>query len=633
MRSALLILASFLLYKSAFSQTPFYQDIFRGGVSITTVGNSYTGEEEFLNFIVENPMNYQIKKAFLFISQDGGNFSFNFNFNNSTYYLNESTKIESGFLSFGSGASSFENSSIHCLDISSKIYSTQNSYVLHVPDYNPNSTHSLFSSFTLAVFYQSNSLDLLSTSIFINNKNVDTLVEFEINGTNPINNAFPVSFSTVSTYICDAINDGSYVFVNNNPIGLIGGTDANTNNICSGVYGCFGHYNNTSFGLDDDTSDSLMTGTDALADIKSYVNFGDTNFKVSYLFQPINTVNFDPLTNPVRYMFLAHSTKCDTLHSYLTTADTAICAGEVLNLAVGGDSTYTYAWRYRGNVISTDSLLTIAPQQNRLYSILVSDTNGCSKTEIINIKVNPKPNFRLTTTNALCPNNNGVVVVDSTQGIAPPYRFRKDGGTWQTSPVYANLSQGSYAISIKDTNGCVATKTVTINEVNNTVANFSYSNPLPFVPATIDFTNQSQNASDYQWFVNGVLVTNETNLAHFFESAGDYQLQLVASKTNQQCTDTITKTINLEQEKHLFLSSVWKTDENLVLYSYGYQQLTFTLVNGLGQNILNQQYNLTNGNTILVGQKPLARGVYYYKINATDLDGNKTEVGGKLIRM
>lgn len=110
-------------------------------------------------------------------------------------------------------------------------------------------------------------------------------------------------------------------------------------------------------------------------------------------------------------------------------------------------------------------------------------------------------------------------------------------------------------------------------------------------------------------------------------------MSLVAAKQNEQCTDTLSKTINLEREKHLFLSSVWKTEENLVLYSYGYQQLTFTLVNGLGQNILSQQYNLTNGNTILVGQKSLARGVYYYKINATDLEGNQTKVGGKLVRM
>jgi hypothetical protein len=34
-----------------------------------------------------------------------------------------------------------------------------------------------------------------------------------------------------------------------------------------------------------------------------------------------------------------------------------------------------------------------------------------------------------------------------------------------------------------------------------------------------------------------------------------------------------------------------------------------------------------------LSEKSLARGVYYYKINATDLEVNQTEVGGKLIRM
>ncbi len=278
-------------------------------------------------------------------------------------------------------------------------------------------------------------------------------------------------------------------------------------------------------------------------------------------------------------------------------------------------------------------MLSISPEENRLYSIMVSDTNGCSKTEIINIKVNPNPKLFVSQQDANCPNNNGAIVIDSVLGIASPYRYSKDGGVWQTAPVYGGLSEGEYSISVIDTNSCVSTQEIIVNEVNNTVANFSYSSPLPFAPTSLTFTNQSQNASEYQWFVNGALTNITPNLTEQFELAGDYQLTLVASKANELCSDTLTKIINLEQEKHLFLSSLWKTGDNLILYSYGYEQLTFTLVNGLGQQVLQKEQPITNGNNIVVGQKSLARGVYFYEVKAKDEFGNTTVLSGKLVRM
>jgi hypothetical protein len=631
MKNTLTILL-LLVVQITFSQIPFYQDIFRGSASISTIGNNYFGGQESLSYNMQNPMGYQIKKSFIFVSQDGSGFNFNFDFNNLTYILDENSKVESGFSSFGSGTSGFHNSSIHCFDVTSNMNSNQNIYVLDIPSYSPNQSNSLFSSFTLVVFYQSNNLELLSTSIVLNNKNVDTLIEYNLIDINPINNFFPVSLSCVSSYICDTTIDGSYVTVNNNDIGLIGGKDSNTNNNCSGVYGCFKHYDNVSYGLDDDTSDSLMSGTDALADIKSYLNNGDKEVSVSFLYQTLNS-QIDPYTNPVRYLFLAHSTKCDTLKSRINISDTTICAGEVLNLTVGGDNTYSYAWRYKGNVVTTDSVLIITPEENRLYSIMVSDTNGCSKTEIINIKVNQNPRLFIRTQDADCPNSNGAIVIDSVQGIANPYRYRKDLGPWQTAPVYGGLSAGNYTISAIDTNSCMATEVVTINELNNTVANFSYESPLPFVPTEVTFTNQSLNASEYQWFVNSDLVSNQTNLAQLFELAGVHSITLVASKLNEQCADTLVKTINLERENYLYLPSTWGKESPLNLYSIGYVKVAFRLLNSLGQVVHVVSTPIASEEQNLLGNKNFARGVYFYELTATKVTGEEVKVGGKLIRM
>jgi PKD repeat protein len=179
----------------------------------------------------------------------------------------------------------------------------------------------------------------------------------------------------------------------------------------------------------------------------------------------------------------------------------------------------------------------------------------------------------------------------------------------------------------------MATEVVTINEINNTVANFSYESPLPFVPTEVTFTNQSLNASEYQWFVNGDLVSNQTNLAQLFELAGAYTITLVASKFNEQCTDTLVKTINLERENYMYLPSTWGKESPLALYSIGYVKVAFRLLNGLGQVVHVVSSPIISEEQNLLGNKNFARGVYFYELTATKVTGEEVKLGGKLIRM
>lgn len=615
------------------AQTPFYQDIFKGGVSVETVGNNFAGYEENLYYNNVIPNDAEIKKAFLFVSQDDTSSLLSFYFNNNLFNLSESSKISYGFVSFGEGSNSLQNSSIHCFDVTNYLQGNQGANVVKLNSFNSTITNSLYSSFTLYIQFVSNNYEKLSTSIFIESKDVSEIALFSLSNINPINNFFPISFSSVAAYICDTINDGSYVCVNNDTIGLIGGTDSNTLNYCSGVYGCFKHYNNTSFGVGDDNSDSLVSGTDALANIQSYLNYGDTSIDVSFLYDSSNASIYSPFTNPIRYLFFAHSTKCDTLHSRVNISDTTICEGESLALVVGGDSTYTYAWRYRGEVISTDTSLNIAPQHNHLYSILVSDTNGCSKTEIINIKVNPTPQSYYSMIDAVCPQENGVIVIDSVQGQAPPYVYRKANGSWQTAPVYANLPQGEYIIQTQDTNQCITTDTLAINSINNTLANFTVPTNIPYLPTTLDFYNTSEHATEYLWYINNSLVTNTTDLSFYFSQSGGYTISLVASQNNEQCSDTLLKTIDLSEEQYLHIPSLWQVGSALQSYSFGYKSLTLHLLNNLGQVIAVEEYNLNNGTTELLNHRQLSRGVYYYHLQAKDNDGAIHNQSGKLIRM
>jgi gliding motility-associated-like protein len=88
----------------------------------------------------------------------------------------------------------------------------------------------------------------------------------------------------------------------------------------------------------------------------------------------------------------------------------------------------------------------------------------------------------LNVTNASCPNiNNGSVHIYSTGGT-PPVTYSLNAGTNQTSPVFSNLSVGTYSVIAMDSNNCSDT------------ANFQITSS-PAVNATISSTPDTCNGN------------------------------------------------------------------------------------------------------------------------------------------
>ena len=478
-----------------------------------------------------------------------------------------------------------------------------------------------YRNLTFIIKYEHPNYPLISTEIYLNSQDTDTTVDAHLPFINQINNNKPVAFSVVTADICHTVYDGTDIYVNNNHLGLIGGDCINLN--C-----CFDYRNDTLYGINNNTPDSIMNELDALADIKSYVNFGDTAMDVRFAYQtPIESFSA-PLTNTINHLILAHSTKCDTLHTYVNIEDTTICAGESLALHVGGDTSYTYQWRYHGEVVSTGNDMFITPEHSRLYSILIKDSTGCGKTELISINVNPLPEFNTTVTPAICPQNNGAIVIDSIENSASPYWYKNGSGTWQTAPVFGYLADSTYTISVRDSNNCVVTQNITVPEEVITTANFTYEEPLPYVPTELTFTNISQNSNSYQWYINGDSVSDAVNLNTQFENEGTYTITLIASN-NGQCKDTLTRTLQLNQERFLYIPSL--NNGNLIIYSHGYTSVVLQLYNALGQEVFHQTHALNSQQTEIVPPRKLAKGVYFYNATATTNNGDVYYLSGKVV--
>ncbi|MCT4583124.1 MAG: hypothetical protein N4A35_17060 [Flavobacteriales bacterium] len=611
----------YLLYISTYSQTTFYKDIYKGGVS----GGGFTAYGTGTIFY-EIPDNSSIKKAFLLCANWlTDTVQHSIYIDGYEVILDSNRRVTQEYLSNTNIGNNY--SSVYVSDITNIININNDSLVINSP-VNINNSFQYYLDFYVIIFYENISFPLISASIDVLDKNVVGIMNNSHNIESPFL-AKPLSVSLLTGHMT-TFDDSTDVYLNDSIfIGRIGGQEEDCLS-SAGVFGNFYYQNDTLYGLKDDTPDSIMNGSDVLFDLKSY-NI-ESNFSLKYIYQDYVSPTPESTTNPIWATFLTYSTKCDTLHSYSNISDTTICFGEPLELIVGGDSTYLYSWRYKGNIVSTDSILNIAPEQSRIYSILVSDTSGCSKTEIINIKVKENPNHYNSTQDAVCPNNNGVIVIDSVQGIAPPYRYNIDNGTWQTAPVFANLSSGSYDVGVIDTNGCISTNVINIQDSIDTQADFVFPIYSTNSPTTINFENQSENATNYQWYINGLLVTTETNLSYLFEEEGEYEIFLIASKTNGLCSDTLVKNFSLENDNTLILSNIWKVDNKLLLISNGYDKLRFRLLNTLGQVVLYKEKSLINGQNTIIQERNLARGIYIYQMEVVDKNGKTESFEGKLLR-
>ena len=133
--------------------------------------------------------------------------------------------------------------------------------------------------------------------------------------------------------------------------------------------------------------------------------------------------------------------------------------GKIVVNVSGGTPNYNYSWT--PNVSSNNQIQNVVAGN---YSLTVTDANGCSSSP---------SNFTITqptllkhlvnTTASTCHNSNGSAVV-SESGGSPGYTYAwQPGGN--TSNTLTGIFSGNYVITVKDTNQCVDTVHLSINNV------------------------------------------------------------------------------------------------------------------------------------------------------------------------
>lgn len=273
--------------KHLLSQQVFYQDICNCGVTGAGFSTSTGfGSGSFDIYIEPGSI---VNKAFLFIQRFGNAKETNIILNNKSYNFNYNNQVSANFtLPFTDSLSA-----VHAIDITGDIQTSQNTYDITIPVQNNQSINVAYGNVYLYVIYENPSLTPTTTTVFLNNYDMTHEEEsYSSINLNPVNNNFPIGFATYTDRLGNipSTHDGSYIFVENNLLGLIKGTDQ-VNNLWggAGVKGHFYYQNNQLYGLDDDIPNNTMGGSDGLADISSYLSNLTTNLNWKLVWERPNT--------------------------------------------------------------------------------------------------------------------------------------------------------------------------------------------------------------------------------------------------------------------------------------------------------------------------------------------------------
>lgn len=100
------------------------------------------------------------------------------------------------------------------------------------------------------------------------------------------------------------------------------------------------------------------------------------------------------------------------------------------------------------------------------YTVYVRDANGCIKTVAVTVSNGSGLALVLSSTVVSCNASNGTITANASGGAAP-LQYSIDGTNYQAANLFTALAPGNYTVYVRDANGCIVTKLVTVSSAAN----------------------------------------------------------------------------------------------------------------------------------------------------------------------
>ncbi len=322
-------------------------------------------------------------------------------------------------------------------------------------------------------------------------------------------------------------------------------------------------------------------------------------------------------------------------------APSQVCLGESSSL------TYTTQGGKLPHVVTVDGVLSTSPlvinPTLSKNSYWVKVTDGCSNPDsmLVNILVNPLPNFNLSTDKlALCVGDS-VQLTHDYMGAAT-YNWDVNGiqQSNQNSFNWKPNQQGAFEISLHiiDGNNCNGYDTLKpdLDVQNAPIAVFDFTPIDPDIENnTITFINQSVFASQYEWnFGDNSSLENAFNTSHLYTDTGTYTITLRINNAIG-CQDQISKMIRIKPVYKLFIPTAFSPNgdgrnDEFGIVGTGITEVRMQIFNRWGEKLTELEgVNLSwNGK---VQDKVVPIGIYIYYIEIKDINGERHNIKDKFL--
>jgi gliding motility-associated-like protein len=231
--------------------------------------------------------------------------------------------------------------------------------------------------------------------------------------------------------------------------------------------------------------------------------------------------------------------------------DDTICSGGKTTLFVnasGGNGNYSYAWQPNGSNASSFTISATTPQ---VYNVTVNDGCGSSQTGTVSVNIYSVPASSLIASQTsgcqpLCVTFSDPALI--TSGIITNWNWNfGDSTSASSNSNHCYDKSGTFSVKILYTTnkGCTGTQTINnyIKVFPKPKAEFSASTfETDVYNTTIEFYNQTQNASYYNWSFEAGAFSGQQNPTYTFMHEGHYKVFLAAENT-YGCVDTISKDV------------------------------------------------------------------------------------------
>jgi gliding motility-associated-like protein len=285
----------------------------------------------------------------------------------------------------------------------------------------------------------------------------------------------------------------------------------------------------------------------------------------------------------------------------------------------GGTPSYTYVWSPSGGTGTTAGSLAAGT-----YTVSVTDSHGCVKTDVVTILQPTDVSVVLNAVNEHCSYSCDGQIDAVVTGGNPPYTYLWNTSPSQSTQTATNLCDGNYAVTVTDANGCPKTLSSTVGTNTTLNASISADAIWGIAPFTVNLT--SSGASSYLWNFGDGTTGNVQNPSHTYTASGTYIVTLVVnSDSPDYCVDSTSITIVVELPSFIDVPNVFTPNGDgfndcFTVKSQGLDLEEMAIFNRWGKEVY--KWNTVGGKWDGKNENGhiSSDGVYYYILHAKGID-------------